>query len=1082
MSLTTSNFKSMRKIIIALFSLIVIPACSQVQPEFLTDYNKEWVDSVFKSLTVEEKIGQVLMPRANFSYQGYDPAYLREIVQKYKLGGLVFFAGQPTIQATLTNELQGMSRIPMLIGTDMEWGPAMRLDSTGRFPYNMSLGAMQGGEDLLFKMGVEIAKQAQRIGVHVNYAPVVDVNNNPKNPVINFRSFGEDKINVANKALAVMQGMQSQKLLTSAKHFPGHGDTGVDSHYDLPVIPHSKEHLKNLELFPFQHLINNGITGIMGSHLNIPSLEPKIGLASTFSKNVFQKLLKDEMGFKGLVFTDGMDMEGAVKNFEPGEQMVEALLAGNDVIETFADVPTAYNAIKRAVESGRIPMKLLDEKVLKILKAKSWVGLDNYKPVAIEGLIEDVNSLEADWLNRELAERTLVALRDKNLPLEDISKPTWVISIGEKEVTDFQEMAENYTNINRISMVENEMSVDIIDLFKKGGNVIIGLHLGNNRPGVNYGFKDYMDGMLSTLSSIENAILVVFGNPYVLDKITDIDKFDNIILANQNTRYMENAAAMAVFGGIDINGRLPVTVNDNFKANDGVWVQNTGRLSYGIPEMVGLSSEVLNNRLDDIVKEGLEAKAYPGAALEVVKDGRVIYQKAFGHHTYEDAENDDFVTAAPEVRYELVNKGEAMDSRSFENTGGASAVIREDKKGRVHLNDLYDLASVTKISTGALAIMQLMSEGKFDINKTFADYYPDFKNTNKADLVFKDMLTHRAGLRAWIPFWMNAVDSLGTLKKALELNPEMEPYFIKEKERQSFWDRLFKREPTYAINYDKSLAEDPSLWEKALSKETLTWIPGIFSDKKTRRFSVEVADSLYMNQRRMKFIHKQIEVSPLKPDQGYVYSDLHYYTYPKMIGKMVGKDWEEYLKETYTAIGANSLTYNPRRFYDLNQIVPTEVDTLFRKTLIHGRVHDEGAGMLEGISAHAGLFGNVNDVAKLMQMYLQEGYYGGKQFIKPEVVREATSYQFPYEGNRRGIAFDKLDFNKKLTNGPQSASEKSYGHSGFTGTFTWIDSEYDMLYVFLSNRVYPTRDNNKISTLDIRTRIGDEIIKTIKGE
>jgi len=1069
----------MRYLIVLL--LVSFAGFSQKKPDFLVQTNEKWVDSVFNTLTLDDKVGQVLMPRGNFSGKGYEPEKLKEWVRNYKLGGVVFFAGQPTVQAQITNELQSISKVPLMIGVDMEWGLAMRLDSTVRFPFQMTLGAMQGGDDLLYRMGVEVGRQSRRMGIHINYAPVVDINNNPKNPVINFRSFGEDKISVANKSLAFMKGMQSQRLLTTAKHFPGHGDTGTDSHYDLPVIAHPKEYLKDNELFPFKYLIDNGLSGVMTAHLNIPSLEPKQGLASTFSSRIVGDLLRKELGFEGLTFTDAMDMQGAVKNYKPGEAMVEAFLAGNDVLETFMDVPVAFDALKAAVESGKIPVKLLDERVKRILKAKAWVGLDRYEPVKTEGLIEDLNTAESDFLNRVMAERTLVALETANLPVKDLRQNTLLVSVGAEGKTYFQQMAENYTLTDRVSISKNTGVDTLRAKLAAGQNLVIGLHLNNNRPGANYGFEPYMQDVLNELAGRDNTVLVVFGNPYVLDKIENIGKFSSLVMANQSTRYMEEAAAMAVFGGIEMNGRLPVTVNDTFRLGAGTWVQKNGRLAYGTPEMVGLDSRVLQARVDSVMQLGIREKAYPGAVLEIAKDGRVIYQKPYGFHTYEEAERYSGTVTGADT-YSATNPAEVMDSKNVSIS--VVKAVSEGRKagGAVDVNDIYDFASVTKVSTSALAVMELMSQGKFDLDKTFADYYPEFKNSNKAGLTFRDMLTHRSGLKAWIPFWMDCVDSVATLKKAVLLHPEMEQLFIRETRPKTFWDKLFGRAPKYFINYEKNLRENKGIWQKALSTESITWYPGIFSNRRSEQYSVEIADTLFMNRDRMAYIFKQIEVSPVNPSQGYVYSDLHYYTYPIFMERLTGKKWEDFLKETYHALGAYTLTYNPRRFFGLDRIVPTEKDTLFRKTQIHGRVHDEGAGMLNGISGHAGLFGSANDLTKLMQMYLQKGQYGGEAFIRPEVLKEVTAYQFPEEGNRRAIAFDKLDFNKAITNGPQMASPESYGHSGYTGTFTWVDPKYNLVYVFLSNRVYPTRDNVKISTLDLRTAVGDEIIKTIQGK
>jgi beta-N-acetylhexosaminidase len=384
---------------------------------------------------------------------------------------------------------------------------------------------------------------------------------------------------------------------------------------------------------------------------------------------------------------------------------------------------------------------------------------------------------------------------------------------------------------------------------------------------------------------------------------------------------------------------------------------------------------------------------------------------------------------------------------------------------------VYDLASVTKISTSALAVMQLMSEGKFDLDKTFKDYYPEFGNSNKANLKFRDMLTHRSGLKAWIPFWMNCVDTLATVRNS-SIFKEKYPNLLKKK--------LFESKIKYEARVQKAISEDKNLVKAAINPRDLKWKPNTLSNTQSADFNIQVTDDLWLHKDYRNTIFKAIEDSPIKPEQGYVYSDLHYYTYPTFMPNIMGMDWETYLKKTYRKLGANSLTYNPLRYFSKSQIVPTEVDTLFRKTLIHGRVHDEGAGMLDGVSGHAGLFGNANDLMKLMQMYLNKGSYGGEQFIKPEVLAECTKYQFPNEKNRRGIAFDKPDFNPKVGNAPPSASADSYGHSGFTGTFVWIEPKYNMVYVFLSNRVYPTRDNTKISTLNIRTEVGEQIYKLMK--
>lgn len=1078
----------MRLYLSCFFLLITQSLFSQIEPEFLKNNQSQWVENTLKNMTIDEKIGQLFMPRGNYSGKGYDPEKVLKWVKDYHLGGVVFFAGQPSVQAQITNQLQAASKIPLFIGEDFEWGLAMRMDSAVRFPYQMALGAMPQNEDLIERMGAEVGKQCKRLGVHINYAPVVDVNNNPNNPVINFRSFGEDKMNVSRKALAYMRGMQSQHLLTSAKHFPGHGDTGVDSHYDLPLIAHDKTRLDNIELYPYKELIKNGLSGIMTAHLSIPALDNTPNLASTLSPKIVNDLLRKELGFKGLIFTDAMDMQGAVKYYPNGEAIIKAILAGNDVIETFEDVPTAFNAVKKAYTEGVLTEADLNNRVRRILMAKQWVGLDNYKPIKIEGLIQDLNTIESDLLNRQLAEATLTLIKNPNntLPIQDLTQKISIVSIDANDITPFQRMAANYTttenHILAVNAPDSTIKKVTSQAIQNSDLIIIGLHLQNIRPGAKYGLTETNQKALAELIKSGKAVVCIFGNPYSLDKIQALNDAEAVVMAYQLTQYTEEAAAQAIFGAIPMQGRLPVTVNANYPLGMGVLTQSIGRLAYGIPEMVGIKSSDLAHEIDSVVNLGLKEKAYPGAVVQVAKEGRVIYQKAYGYHRFEDSGLGNALKQNPQSTTPS-HKNDVMDEKvrtndealKAQSSAQSSALNSKNTEGVVKLTDLYDLASVTKISTSALAVMQTMSEGKFDLNKTFADYYPDFANSNKANLIFKDMLTHKSGLKAWIPFWQNCIDTLQTVKNST---------VFKEKYSKSikigFFKRLFGGQKKLDAKILQAIRTDKPMWKECLTPTSITWLPNTLSNTQNSDFTVQVTDNLWLHKDYKNTIFTDIKTSPVKPEQGYVYSDLHYYTYPSLFTKLTGIDWETYLKKTYKAIGANSLTYNPLRFYDKIQIVPTEYDSFFRKSLIHGRVHDEGAAMLNGISGHAGLFGNANDLMKLMQLYLQKGSYGGKQFIKSNVVEQCTQYQFPDIKNRRGIAFDKLDFDKKVTNGPRSASDESYGHSGFTGTFTWIDPKYNLVYVFLSNRVYPTRDNGKISTLNIRTEVGEAIYRSFK--
>ncbi|MDI9876773.1 glycoside hydrolase family 3 N-terminal domain-containing protein [Flectobacillus rivi] len=1019
------------------------------QLELFPNANQKWVDSVFKTLTVDQKIGQLMMPRANYNAT-YDTTRLNQIVRDYHVGGLVFFAGNPSKQAVLVNKLQAMAKVPMLIGMDLEWGLSMRLDSTTRFPYQMALGAMQGNTPLLEEMGYQIALQCKRIGVHVNYAPVVDINNNPNNPVINFRSFGENKYQVTQKAIAYMKGLQRGGVITSAKHFPGHGDTGTDSHYDLPLISHNRTRLDSLELYPYRELIKNGLQGVMVAHLNIPSLDTTKNLASTLSRKVVTDLLRKELNFKGLVFTDAMDMQGAVKFFPEGTANVKAILAGNDILETFVDVPAAFNAIKKALLSGEISQSDIDERVKRILLAKSWAGLDKYKPIDTKNLIDDLNPRFSDLLNRQLAVNTVTLLRNKKdiIPLQNLDTlkiASLVIgtpAFGSKPVTDFQKMLGNYTAVEHFNLDENSADSTIAkveEALKSYNLVIMGVNGQNIRPAKNYNILPKTQELVKRFSNAKT-IITLFSNPYTLGKFENLESAAALVQTFQETPHTQEAAAQAIFGATPITGKLPVTVNTAFKYNDGISTKALQRFEYTVPEAVGIDSKYLGARIDSIVTTAIDRKATPGAVVLVAKNGKVIFHKAYGKHTYEGNQ-------------------------------------------KVALTDLYDLASVTKISTSVAAMMRMSDEGKFSLSSTMGDMIPDWKNSNKAGLIYKDILTHQARLRAWIPFWQDCIDSTKMLLASKVYQDKIAAHGYPEGYKITFWEKLFSRKKAYA-RIEKAIQSDKKLWAECvnISTQPTIWKHHTFAAEKSNDYSIQVAENLWIHKDYHNVLYKAIEDSPLREKKEYVYSDLSYYMYPQIIPRLTGKDWESFLKDTfYQPLGATTLTYNARLHYDLNRIVPTEYDSLFRKTLIHGRVHDEGAAMLNGISGHAGLFGNANDLAKLMQMYLQKGYYGGKRFIKESTLNEWTSYPFSVaENSRRGIGFDKPDRKKPGISAAPSAPASSFGHSGFTGTYTWVDPDNQLVYVFLANRVYPTRNNSKLSDLNVRTNINEVIYDAIK--
>ncbi|MEZ0486818.1 glycoside hydrolase family 3 N-terminal domain-containing protein [Fibrella aquatica] len=960
-------------------------------PMFLrnTEQSARWADSVMTDLSLEQQIAQLIMVAGYSNRTRTYEDSLTQLVRTWQLGGVVFFQGGPMRQAKLSNRLQAASQIPLLVAMDAEWGIAMRLDSTVRYPYQMTLGGLpKASEGLIYQMGADLARQARRLGMHVNFAPVADVNNNPNNPVINFRSFGEDKYAVSRKSLAYLRGMQDNQLLTSIKHFPGHGDTGTDSHYDLPLIVKSRAQLDSLELYPFRELIKAGAAGVMVAHLSIPSLDSTRNRPSTLSPNIVTGLLKNELGFGGLIFSDAMNMKGMTKFFPSGLADRRGLEAGMDILEFTENIPLAIAEICKAVDERTLSAQAVAERCRKMLIAKYWAGLNNYKPIVLDGLVADLNRPESEVLNRRLTEASMtVVTNNRNvLPLQRLDTLRIAsVSVEAVAPTVFQNRLGDYTTVTpyQISSKSTDAQITaLLDSLKQYNTVLVGVHLNNIRPGAKYGMMPRTAELVQKLANTGKAVISVFGNPYVLDRFADLDKAQAIVMPYQLTNHTEDLSAQLIFGAIGASGRLPVTVNQTYRLGDGVTVQPIGRLKYTIPEEVGISSTYLAQQVDSVVNVGLKAKAFPGCVVQLAKDGKVIFRKAYGQHTYDTSLG-----------------GDAQPTK---------------------LDDLFDFASVTKVSTSTPALMRLVDAGKFNIDGTMGEYLPGYKKSNKDTVRFRDVLTHQAKLKAWIPFWQDTKNPDGTFKK------------------------------------------------------------NTFSPVRSSKFPIEVTDSLFLHRKYAKTIFDKIKDSPLSAKRDYVYSDLSFYLYPQIVQRITGVPFETYMKDSlYRPIGATTLTYNPRRFYPLSRIVPTEYDSLFRKTLIWGRVHDEGAAMLDGLSGHAGLFGTANDLMKLTQLYLQHGSFGGQQFISSATITEFTRYQFPELGNRRGLGFEKAAY-KYNGNAPRLASPSSYGHSGFTGTFTWIDPAVGLNYVFLSNRVYPTRNNNKISELSTRTGVADAFYRAIR--
>ncbi len=964
------------------------------------------------SMTLREKIGQLFMVAA---YSNGDDDHVEEIsnlVSEYNVGGLIFFQGGPKRQAKLTNHYQSIAKTPLMIGMDAEWGLGMRLDSTLTYPRQMSLGGIQNDE-LIYYMGAEIGRQLRRLGVHVNFAPVLDVNNNPDNPVIGSRSFGEDKWSVARKGFFYMKGLQDNNVISVGKHFPGHGDTDVDSHYDLPVIMHSRERLDSIELFPFRHLINNGIGGMMTAHIHMPLLDATPDMASTLSPKIINELLINQMGFSGLVFTDALNMKGVSDYFAPGTLELMSLVAGNDMLVFPEDVPKAVDMIGNEVKKGNFPKEEIKRRCRKILKAKYWLDLDKPQKVEVDNLYEDLNGPDSYLLKQELIEESLVLVKnpDSLIPFKRLDTLNFAsVAIGSEEKNEFQKTLSLYAPVDHFNIEKDACPKEwdaLARMLEEYNMVVAGLHSTNRNVEENFGVTCQVYEFVKNISRKNNVVLTVFGSPYILNCLDGLNELSSLVVAYEDDKKYCNFAGQMLFGGIGSKGSLPVN-SGGFKIGTGYISPRQTRLKYSVPEEAGMDSEKLQE-IDSIIAEMIETGAAPGAQVFVARKGMVVYNKAFGNHTY-------------------------YPERAVKNT------------------DLYDLASVTKIAGTLPVLMKLAGEGEIDISNTLGHYLPFLEGTNKEGLVLRDVLTHQAGLKPWIPFHFSFFES----------------YIPGEETFSSSFSEEFpyRLAAGYYLNRNYKLADN------------------VFSRLPSRDFTIPVAGGMYMNNAYRDTIYSQIEESEVSGRKEYNYSDLGYYYIKDIVEKVSGTPVEMYLQEHfYDRLGAGRLTYLPRRKFGAHKIVPTENDVIFRRQLLDGYVHDQGAALLGGVAGHAGLFSNANDLGKLMQMFLQKGEYGGDRFISSEVVDYFTSAHEIENNNRRGVGFDKPEPDPSA-NGPSAgdASPKSYGHSGFTGTIAWVDPKEELVYIFLSNRIHPDQHNNKLIEADIRTRIQQVVYDAILSD
>lgn len=975
--------KLVLKIIIFLIPLLSISAVVDNETVNNFHYKKlaspieliesQWIDSLMTSMTIEEKVSQLFMIPV---YSGRDDNYEKLLIAKLKKvqpGGVILMKGEPYAHAKLTNTLQEFSNIPLMVAVDGEWGLAMRMDSVISFPKAMALGAIKN-DQLVFDLGYEIASHCNRLGIHINFAPVVDINNRYNNPIINIRAFGDNKFNVARKGLAYSIGMQNNGVLAVGKHFPGHGSTITDSHKTLPTINKSKKQLYENELYPFNSLIQNELGGVMVAHIAVPAIDDRPNRPASLSSNVIDTILKKELGFKGLVFTDALNMKGVTRDYEHGQIEVEALLAGNDVLLYPENLEVGIRRVTEAVKNGVISEKQINEKCFKILKAKKWFGLDTYKQVELDNLLDDINTTTSKQLNQKLVEESITLIHNKNslLPLNNLGeKRILYVSMGNKSSNTFQNYLIKYARVDTLSCSNQPSKAEIkniLDTVTNYTHVVIGQHGVSQWTNKRFKLTDANINLAVGIAELKPTILGFFGNPYALRYYENLNQFDAVIIGYSNSYLYKKHVAQAIFGGIGVNGVLPISISDNFSSGSGKFYEAT-RLKYTEPYEFGFTDTAFN-KVDSIIKAAINMKATPGCQIIYAKDGKVIYEKNFGYYTYNQDIN-------------------------------------------VESDAVYDIASITKVAATTVSLMHLYENDKLDLTAKLSKYLGELKHTDKKSIRINKILSHQSGLHSWIPFYKNTLDDDGNYRGGLYLTDSSENHNIK------------------------------------------------------------VAHDLYLRNDYRDSIFQAIIDTPLYRKKKYRYSDLGFYWMAELIKHNTGNSIEQCTQEWYYSnLGMNYTMYNPWRYDKDFSLVPSENDLIFRKQIVKGYVHDPGAAMLGGVSGHAGLFSNANDLVKLGQLFLNNGTYGGEYFFSPKTLKVFNKSYYKRKGNRRALGFDKPALHKDDV-GPtcESVSQQSFGHSGFTGSYMWIDPENNSVYIFLSNRTFPNQENKKLVEMDVRTKI-----------
>ncbi len=946
----------------ALFALLVFASLTAAYAQTDIDQSAadRYADKKMKHLSLEEKVAQLMFVRAPLSFKNNKLRHeFEKNFSKLGVGGICFFKGTATEQIERTKRYQHLSDIPLLVTIDAEWGLGMRLTDCYSFPRQMLMGALSRTNDTLIeRFGEEVGRQCSKMGIHINFAPVCDINNNPLNPVIGCRSFGENKKRVARKSAFYARGMQRAGTIAVGKHFPGHGDTDVDSHLDLPVINHTKAYIDSIDLFPFQHLADNGIRGMMVAHLQVNAIDDRPNMPSSLSERIVLPILRQQMAFDGLVFTDGIDMKAVSNNYKDGEGAIRAIRAGSDVILLPIDVVKTIDAV--VAEAKRDPefAKMIDDRCHRILREKYLCGLDkaDFSKLSAPSAADNRRCRQ---ITQMMAQKALTLVRNDAYALP-LKQGQQVVNVA----------------LGNCDTAITKLTDQLGNRIKNAGTVVMSLY-GTLSSSNNYGVSKESIALIKQIAAIEDvtSILVVYGSPYILESFPKDDQScpSTIVMAYQNMTEVIEAVPGALYGTTPFEGKLPVTSGGYREGTSLKPGPKPLPSPYDALQQAGMDT-VCFHQIDAIALNGIKQKAYPGCQILVAKDGQVVYNRCYGRQTYDPN--------AP-----------LMDT-----------------------NTVYDLASLTKTSATNLAVMKLVDAGKISLDDRLSKYLPYLKHTNKKNITVKQALSHFARLKAFDAYWKGATED--------------NAFFVGDNPGEGY---------------------------------------------------VAIGENTYIKEDYRKNMLIQIAQSQLEKKQKYLYSDLGFILLADLVQRVSGQSLDIFMQQQfYGPLGMDNTCFQPLQHgIALERIAPTEFDKSFRKQQLRGYVHDPNAAAMGGIAGHAGLFSTANDLFRLYQMMLDSGRFDGQQYISTETFNTFNSRHFAAQGNRRALGFDKPFISGRSTHIAPMASQSSFGHTGFTGIMVWVDPQYNLVYIFLSNRVYPSASPNKLASMNIRTDIQELIYKSI---